>query len=92
MSKRFSDISFVCCRGPVDPGCVCTRDESTLRRYAAGETLRAMTSDERKWCIDEADWAGEGYYKSEELEAMSDKDLAHAVLNAWHMYVQSHFF
>jgi len=89
MSERFSDISFVCCRGPVDPGCVCTRDESTLRRYAAGETLRAMTSDERKWCIDEADWAGEGYYKSEELEAMSDKDLARAVLKAWHMYVHS---
>lgn len=90
MSERFSDISFVCCRGPVDTGyCVCTRDESTLRRYAAGETLRAMTPDERQWCIDEADRAGEGFYKSAELSAMDDQELAGAVLNAWHMYVQS---
>lgn len=61
--KRFNDISFVCCRGPVDTGyCMCSRDESTLRRYSAGEALRPMTADERAWCVDEADRAGEGYY------------------------------
>lgn len=59
--------------------------------YAAGETLRAMTPDERQWCIDEADRAGEGFYKSAELSAMDDQELAGAVLNAWHMYVQSNY-
>jgi hypothetical protein len=91
MTKRFNDISFVCCRGPVDTGyCMCSRDESTLRRYSAGEALRPMTADERAWCVDEAYRAGEGYYNSEhELMAMDDKALAGAVLNAWHMYVRS---
>lgn len=88
--RHFGDISFVCCRGPVDTGyCLCARDESTLRRYAAGEALRPMTNDERAWCVDEADRAGEGYYSEPELTAMDDKVLADAVLNAWHMYVQS---
>ncbi len=88
--ERFGDISFVCCRGPVDPGyCVCSRDESTLRRYSAGESLRPMNTDEMAWAVSEADRAGEGYYKSAELDGMTDKDLAGAVLNAWHMYVQS---
>lgn len=88
--SRFNDISFVCCRGPVDTGyCVCTRDESTLRRYSAGEALRPMTADERAWCVDEADRAGEGCYSEPELIAMDDTTLADAVLNAWHMYVQS---
>jgi hypothetical protein len=88
--QRFGDISFVCCRGPVDTGhCVCTRDESTLRRYAMGETLRPMTEAERAWCVDEACWRGEGYYNAPELEALVDKALAQAVLDAWHMYAQS---
>jgi len=88
--ERFGDISFVCCRGPVDTGyCLCSRDESTLRRYSAGEILRPMTAEERAWCVDEADRAGEGYYNSEELTGRNDKDLAGAVLNAWNMYVRS---
>lgn len=87
---RFNDISFVCCRGPVDPGyCVCSRDESTLRRYAAGEQLRPMRKDEREWCVDQADYAGEGYYNQAKLETMSDQDLASATLNAWKMYASS---
>lgn len=86
----FHDISFVCCSGQADTGyCVCTREESTLRRYSAGETLRPMTGDEREWCVDEADRAGEGYYNKAELSAMDDEALADAVLNAWNMYVQS---
>lgn len=88
--ERFNDVSFVCCRGPVDTGyCVCTRDESTLRRYAAGEALRPMRADEREWCIEEADRSGEGHYNRPELERMTDAQLGHAVLNAWSMYVQS---
>ena len=87
---RFNDISFVCCRGPVDTGyCVCSRDESTLRRYSSGEHLRPMTDEERAWCVDEADGCGEGYYSESELTRMDDKALADAVLNAWHMYAQS---
>jgi hypothetical protein len=90
----FNDISFVCCRDPLAGGgccCVCTREESTLRQYSAGEILRPMTDDERAWCVNEADRAGEGYYSEPELTSMDDQALASAVLNAWNMYVQSNF-
>ena len=48
-----------------------------------------MTPEQRKWCVGQADWAGEGHYTEEELTAMNDNDLAYAVLNAWNMYAQS---
>jgi len=87
---HFADIPMVCCQGPVDAGlCVCTREESTLRRYMAGEGLRPMTTGERDWCIAEADRFGEGHYSRDELEIMDDPRLAYAVLDAWQMYVQS---
>jgi hypothetical protein len=50
-----------------------------------------MTAEEREWCVQEADWAGEGSYNKEELSAMTDKDLANSVLHAWLEYVRSHF-
>ena len=56
---------------------------------SAGEALRPMSVTEREWCVDEADRAGEGFYKADELRALSDQDLACNVLHAWRMYVAS---
>jgi hypothetical protein len=50
-----------------------------------------MTEAEREWCVQEANWAGEGYYNRKELEDMDDRGLCASVLNAWSMYVQSHY-
>lgn len=66
-------------------------EEKVLREMADGETDRRFTTEERKWAIDEAEWAGEGYYTKGELAGMNDRDLAHAVLYAWSMYVSSQF-
>lgn len=91
MDIPFSTLAFVCCQGGTTD-CYCTSTESALRRYASHPTsLRPMTADEREWCVGEADRCAEGGYKKTELEAMSDSDLARAVLTAWHQYVQSHF-
>jgi hypothetical protein len=90
----FEDIPFQCCTftpALAAEQCVCNREEHALRRYSAGHNIRPMTPEEREWCVYEADRAGEGYYNEDELEKMSDKELAYAVLNAWKMYVDSHF-
>lgn len=71
--------------------CVCSQRELVLRHYAYSNYDRPMTKEERQWCIEEADSAGEGYYNETELQGMTDKKLAYAVLNAWNMYVQDMF-
>ncbi len=86
--ELFEDIPMVCCQGP-GAHCICERDEAMLRRYAGGDDLRPMCPREVEWCIDEADRCGEGFYNRAELEGMSHRELAGAVMNAWRMYVQS---
>lgn len=48
-----------------------------------------MTPEQRAWCVDEADSAAEGAYRRADLQAMTDPDLAYAVIDAWWMYVKS---
>lgn len=89
----FQDIPIKCPCGydKTEHGCLCTFKEAMLHRYCSNEILRPMTAEEREWCVQEADWAGEGSYNKEELSAMTDKDLANSVLHAWLEYVRSHF-
>ncbi len=84
-----ADIPAECCQGPEAPGCVCTRKEQVVRMYAAGRGTRPFTPQERTALIDDADYAGEGYYSKDELAAKSDEDLASATLHAWGLYAQS---
>jgi hypothetical protein len=48
-----------------------------------------MTPEQRRWCIQEADSAGEGSWSEEELAKLNDQELARAVLQAWWDYVRS---
>jgi hypothetical protein len=83
------DLPCVCFDN--DHPCVCSQRERVLRHYAFYYLERKMSDEERQWCIEEADSAGEGYYSSGELSKMTDKELAYAVLKAWNMYVQDMF-
>lgn len=89
----FSDLPChcVCYAEPVDGGCVCGTLERGLRLYSSCDDMRPMTPEERKLLINEADWYGEGHYSTEELQAMTDRQLAGATLSAWKMYNDSHF-
>lgn len=85
----FERHSVPCCMGEGHP-CVCGPDERVLRAYDRGEVgLPPMTAEEREWCLEEADRAGEGAFPREEAEQFSDKDLANWVLRAWREFVQS---
>jgi hypothetical protein len=85
----FENLIVPCCMGEGHP-CVCGPDERVLRAYARDESgLPPMTSEQREWCLEEADRAGEGAYPPEQAKNYSDKDLAHWVLNAWNDYVHS---
>ncbi len=50
-----------------------------------------MTSEERAWCVQEADRSGEGDYDPEWLSNMTDRALAVTVLTAWKDYVDDHY-
>ncbi|HQN17709.1 MAG TPA: hypothetical protein PKV86_01155 [Syntrophobacteraceae bacterium] len=67
----------------------CGQMERALRHYSAYGYDKPMTSEEREWCIQEADRAGEGSYRREELERYNDQELATAVLRAWADYCRS---
>jgi hypothetical protein len=45
-----------------------------------------MTLEQRQWCIQEADSAGEGSWSEAELIKLNDQELANAVLRAWADY------
>ena len=62
-------------------------DQYQLELVVRGAKI--LKPKERKWCVENADKYGEGYYTQEELEEMNDKNLANAVLNAMDMYVKS---
>lgn len=67
--------------------CCCTPDERVLRGYAYCGLTEPMTSEQREWCYNEAESAGEGSYPREEAVVLSDCDLAKWVLHAWSDYV-----
>lgn len=84
----FSDIDIQCCSPDVDV-CFCGGEEAVLRMYTSGNPPRPMTDEERSWCVDQADWAGQGQYTQEGLEELNDKDLAYTTLCAWSEYANS---
>jgi len=68
---------------------VCNDDERFIRNHIHNDgSVPFMTPEEREWAIDEADRAGEGMWSREDLEPMTDSELAKAVLDAWASYVQ----
>lgn len=72
------------------PECICPANERALLRFKYGSWPHGpMTPEQREWCIDEADWAGEGAYHRNELEAMSDQELASTTYHAWVDYCRS---
>lgn len=85
----FEGVEVGCCLGQLE-NCVCSDDERVLHAYADGRYTRRMSLEQRRWCIEEADSSGEGFYTREELENKPDRNLAQAVLHAWKMYVDSH--
>jgi hypothetical protein len=70
-------------------GHACRENEAALRHLAYYGFAEPMTPEQRAWCIDEADRAGEGTYRREDLEKLSDQELAKTVLQAWWDYVRS---
>lgn len=84
----FKDLhrDFCPCGHLYPDDCVCSHTEATLRRYAAGETLRRMTPAERAWLLEQAVGFGEGSYTNESLAEASDAHIAIAVLDAWRSY------
>lgn len=87
MTNVFEGISVACCMGP--HGCVCDQVERVIRAYQEGRRIIPLTAEQRAWCVREADRAGEGLYRPAELEALSDRNLARAVLYAWAEYCRS---
>lgn len=84
--RIFPDVECGTCQN----GCECGDEERALRRIADGSwELGPMTQDQRQWSIDEANSAGEGSWSTPELEKLSDKELANAVISAWWDYVRS---
>jgi hypothetical protein len=84
--------SAECCQGwtgPLRP-CVCDEDERVLRGWASEMGMRAMTPQQREWCVEEIEGCGDSTYQPGRivLFAMSQKDLASAVLHAWRDYAR----
>jgi hypothetical protein len=90
-TPMFSMMACGCYEGMEKDDCICGINECAIRHYSRGTLTIPMSVEQRAWCIDQADWAGEGYYTKEELAAATDKELANKVLHAWNMYVQSHY-
>lgn len=91
MRTPFDGIAVKCCiEGESDP-CVCSPSEAVLRAYIGGYAPAPMTPEQREWCLEESDSAGEGSYPRAEAEQYSDADLAARVLHAWSDYVNTHF-
>lgn len=89
MSEIFPNFTgLVCCNG--NAGCYCGDEEIVIRNYIhKNPNLPEMIPAQRTWCISQAHYLGEGLYKTSELEAMTDYDLACAVMNAWREYAAS---
>ena len=69
---------------------VCGDEEHALRLISSGDWPHGpMTPEQRKWCIQEADSAGEGSWNEAELGNLNDQELANALLRAWLDYARS---
>lgn len=71
--------------------CFCDPVERYIRHYAyGGDFPRGLLSQEqRSHLIREADRAGEGMFRKEELEIMNDRDLCRSYMSAISAYVGS---
>lgn len=70
--------------------CCCGDQERVLRAIIAGTYPHLpMTPEQRQWCAQEADSAGEGSYDAAELLKLDDVALARTVMQAWNDYVRS---
>lgn len=85
----FQDIinTIACCS--VESACVCGAEERVLRAYTEGRYTIPMSPEQREWCLDAAEHAGEGAYPRDEASNFSDSELANWVLDAWNDYVRS---
>lgn len=72
-------------------GCLCGPSERILRGYADGSVSLPMTPEQRQWCANETDRAGEGATSVEEALSLPDRQLAKHVLRMWADYVRSQF-
>lgn len=88
MPNVFDGVNVDCCWPLVD-ACCCAPDERVLRAYSEQRYTGPMTAAQRAWCVAEAERAGEGAYRREELAALNDEDLARTVLSAWADYCRS---
>lgn len=84
----WAGIPDTCCMGNGGSACLCGRTEQVVRLYAAGAGPRPLTTEEREDLITDSLWAGEGTYSREQLAAMTDKQLADAMLHAWSIYAR----
>ena len=74
----FPDSPCVCI--VVGP-CACPRNERALRNISNRTWPHGpMTAEQRAWCVAEANRAGD---KREDLERLTNRDLAVSVLQAW---------
>jgi hypothetical protein len=88
MEKVFSNIEPKCQCG--DFGCMCGPQEVIIRMYINGVTLEPMTEAQRKWCIEQAVYAGQGIVKESDLYNLSDKDLSIQVLSMWNDFASQY--
>ena len=84
----FADIGTDRCQGEYCEVCTCSTKQRIVRSNCSGRWARPLTPAERENLVDDAKHAGEGYYNSAELEAMTVAALAGTTLNAWSAYTQ----
>lgn len=84
----FENVNAPCCSG-WKADCICSHEERVLRAYSDGHLFEPMTQEQREWCLDEADRAGEGSYPADEARGYDDAEHASRVLMAWNDYVKS---
>ena len=84
----FADIGTDRCQGEYCEVCTCSTKQRIVRSSCAGRWPKPLTPAEPENLVDGASHAGEGYYNSAELEAMTGAALAGTTLNAWSAYTQ----
>ena len=79
----FSVLTVDCqCYGPLETeACICPHDEKCLRAYQHGQSLPALTPQQREWCLVEIG-SIEGWDRRDH-EKDTDSELAGSVLSAW---------
>lgn len=69
--------------------CLCGDNEAALRSYLNNFRTSEMSDAQRKWCIEEILASAEGARKLEEIQNLSDVELAAMVLEEWTNYARS---